>query len=112
MKIFFALFFVFFFSSLLYFFPGGLLSSLLGLRDSSSSPPICYRGVTSLSDCQYSAKEQSSAASSLLGGFGAAITTAFAHSATFGSVLCRPFAAHCIGYPVVTLGFGIKTHMW
>ncbi|KZC07268.1 PREDICTED: macoilin-1 [Dufourea novaeangliae] len=22
--------------------------------------------------------------------------------------LCRPFAAHCIGYPVVTLGFGFK----
>uniref|UniRef100_A0A914WUY7 Macoilin n=1 Tax=Plectus sambesii TaxID=2011161 RepID=A0A914WUY7_9BILA len=24
--------------------------------------------------------------------------------------LCRPFAAHCIGYPVVTLGFGIKSY--
>ncbi|XP_033327416.1 macoilin-1 isoform X2 [Megalopta genalis] len=23
--------------------------------------------------------------------------------------LCRPFAAHCIGYPVVTLGFGFKS---
>lgn len=23
--------------------------------------------------------------------------------------LCRPFAAHCIGYPVVSLGFGFKT---
>lgn len=23
--------------------------------------------------------------------------------------LCRPFAAHCIGYPVVTLGFGLKS---
>ncbi|TPP60648.1 Macoilin-2 [Fasciola gigantica] len=23
--------------------------------------------------------------------------------------LCRPFAAHCIGYPAVTLGFGLKT---
>lgn len=25
--------------------------------------------------------------------------------------LCRPFAAHCIGYPVVTLGFGFKSHI-
>lgn len=25
--------------------------------------------------------------------------------------LCRPFAAHCIGYPVVTLGFGVKSYL-
>ncbi|XP_020299554.1 macoilin-1-like isoform X2 [Pseudomyrmex gracilis] len=25
--------------------------------------------------------------------------------------LCRPFAAHCIGYPVVTLGFGFKGYI-
>ncbi|QQP50771.1 Macoilinlike [Caligus rogercresseyi] len=25
--------------------------------------------------------------------------------------LCRPFAAHCIGYPVVTLSFGIKSYV-
>lgn len=25
--------------------------------------------------------------------------------------LCRPFAAHCIGYPVVTLGFGLKSYI-
>ncbi|XP_053201891.1 macoilin-like isoform X2 [Panonychus citri] len=25
--------------------------------------------------------------------------------------LCRPFAAHCIGYSVVTLGFGFKSHV-
>lgn len=25
--------------------------------------------------------------------------------------LCRPFAAHCIGYPVVTLGFGFKSYI-
>ncbi|XP_014204951.1 macoilin-1 isoform X2 [Copidosoma floridanum] len=25
--------------------------------------------------------------------------------------LCRPFAAHCIGYPVVMLGFGFKTYV-
>ncbi|KAK8754645.1 hypothetical protein OTU49_017002, partial [Cherax quadricarinatus] len=25
--------------------------------------------------------------------------------------LCRPFAAHCIGYPVVTLGFGLKSYV-
>ncbi|KAK3749587.1 hypothetical protein QZH41_019725 [Actinostola sp. cb2023] len=24
--------------------------------------------------------------------------------------LCRPFAAHCIGYPVVTLGYGVKSY--
>ncbi|XP_063487618.1 macoilin isoform X1 [Symphalangus syndactylus] len=24
---------------------------------------------------------------------------------------CRPFAAHCIGYPVVTLGFGFKSYV-
>ncbi|CAB3379015.1 Hypothetical predicted protein [Cloeon dipterum] len=25
--------------------------------------------------------------------------------------LCRPFAAHCIGYPVVTVGFGFKSYV-
>ena len=25
--------------------------------------------------------------------------------------LCRPFAAHCIGYPVVTWGFDIKGYI-
>jgi hypothetical protein len=25
--------------------------------------------------------------------------------------LCRPFAAHCIGYPMVTLGFGFKSYL-
>ncbi|XP_035686117.1 macoilin-like [Branchiostoma floridae] len=25
--------------------------------------------------------------------------------------LCRPFAAHCIGYPMVTLGFGVKSYI-
>lgn len=25
--------------------------------------------------------------------------------------LCRPFAAHCIGYPVVTFGFGFKSYV-
>ncbi|XP_064628490.1 macoilin-like [Lineus longissimus] len=25
--------------------------------------------------------------------------------------LCRPFAAHCIGYPMVTLGFGFKSYV-
>ncbi|XP_050298169.1 macoilin-1 isoform X2 [Anthonomus grandis grandis] len=25
--------------------------------------------------------------------------------------LCRPFAAHCIGYPIVTLGFGFKSYV-
>lgn len=25
--------------------------------------------------------------------------------------LCRPFAAHCVGYPVVTLGFGVKSYV-
>lgn len=25
--------------------------------------------------------------------------------------LCRPFASHCIGYPVVTLGFGFKSYI-
>lgn len=25
--------------------------------------------------------------------------------------LCRPFAAHCIGYPIITLGFGFKSYM-
>jgi hypothetical protein len=24
---------------------------------------------------------------------------------------CRPFAAHCIGYPMVTLGFGFKSYL-
>lgn len=29
----------------------------------------------------------------------------------FNLDFCRPFAAHCIGYPVVTLGFGFKTYV-
>ena len=24
---------------------------------------------------------------------------------------CKPFAAHCIGYPIVTLGFGFKSYI-
>uniref|UniRef100_A0A5K4FE10 Macoilin n=2 Tax=Schistosoma mansoni TaxID=6183 RepID=A0A5K4FE10_SCHMA len=30
-------------------------------------------------------------------------------SQPLGIDLCRPFAAHCIGYPVVTLGFSLKS---
>uniref|UniRef100_A0A1I8FJT7 Macoilin n=1 Tax=Macrostomum lignano TaxID=282301 RepID=A0A1I8FJT7_9PLAT len=29
----------------------------------------------------------------------------------FNVDLCRPFAAHSIGYPIVTLGFGFKTYL-
>lgn len=32
-------------------------------------------------------------------------------STQFQLDLCRPFAAHCIGYPVVTLGFGFKSYV-
>lgn len=32
-------------------------------------------------------------------------------SLPFNLDLCRPFAAHCIGYPVVTLGFGAKSYV-
>ncbi|XP_029648235.1 macoilin-like [Octopus sinensis] len=32
-------------------------------------------------------------------------------SLPFNLALCRPFAAHCIGYPVVTLGFGFKSYI-
>ncbi|XP_013390620.1 macoilin [Lingula anatina] len=32
-------------------------------------------------------------------------------SLPFNLDLCRPFAAHCIGYPVVTLGFGFKSYI-
>lgn len=28
-----------------------------------------------------------------------------------GLELCRPLAAHCVGYPVVTLGFGVKSYV-
>ncbi|KAJ0174844.1 hypothetical protein K1T71_009952 [Dendrolimus kikuchii] len=28
-----------------------------------------------------------------------------------GGELCRPLAAHCVGYPVVTLGFGVKSYV-
>lgn len=45
-----------------------------------------------------------------IGGFGVALMTAFAHSSSLTSDLCRPFAAHCVGYPVVMLGFGLKTY--
>uniref|UniRef100_A0A9J2PLX6 Macoilin n=1 Tax=Ascaris lumbricoides TaxID=6252 RepID=A0A9J2PLX6_ASCLU len=87
---------------------GGVLSSWLGLRDSPSSGGASESGGT------VSARECSSRAfssSSVLGGFGVALTAAFAHSSSLTSDLCRPFAAHCIGYPVVTLGFGLKTYM-
>ncbi|BFZ10016.1 hypothetical protein BsWGS_13056 [Bradybaena similaris] len=32
-------------------------------------------------------------------------------SLPFNLDLCRPFACHCIGYPVVTLGFGFKSYV-
>ncbi|CAG5131273.1 unnamed protein product, partial [Candidula unifasciata] len=32
-------------------------------------------------------------------------------SLPFNLDLCRPFACHCIGYPVVTLGFGFKSYI-
>jgi len=32
-------------------------------------------------------------------------------SAPFNLDLCRPFAAHCIGYPVVSLGYGFKSYV-
>ncbi|KAI5636575.1 macoilin family domain-containing protein [Phthorimaea operculella] len=28
-----------------------------------------------------------------------------------GGELCRPLAAHCVGYPVLTLGFGVKSYV-
>lgn len=34
-----------------------------------------------------------------------------AKSIPFSIDLCRPFAAHCIGYPVVSLGFGVKSYI-
>lgn len=45
-----------------------------------------------------------------IGGLSVALMAAFAHSSSLTSDLCRPFAAHCIGYPVVMLGFGLKTY--
>ncbi|XP_065649008.1 macoilin-1 isoform X2 [Hydra vulgaris] len=32
-------------------------------------------------------------------------------SVPFNLDLCRPFAAHCIGYPVVSLGYGFKSYI-
>ncbi|VDK48642.1 unnamed protein product [Anisakis simplex] len=113
---------------------GGVLSSWLGLRDSSScgavsTPELGLASVggtlTPGRECVSSSSSSSSpssasstsrsfsssSSSSMLGGFGVALTAAFAHSSSLTSDLCRPFAAHCIGYPVVTLGFGLKTYM-
>ncbi|KHN80400.1 Macoilin-2 [Toxocara canis] len=94
---------------------GGVLSSWLGLRDSRSSGAVSASEPGSSSGGTVSGRECGSRAfsssSSVLSGFGVALTAAFAHSSSLTSDLCRPFAAHCIGYPVVTLGFGLKTYM-
>ncbi|VDK36757.1 unnamed protein product [Gongylonema pulchrum] len=99
--------------STLDFLTGGSLSSWLGFRQFSHGE---------LAEIGDSSRERRPApeaprifgsaatAGGFLGGFGVALTAAFAQSPSLTSDLCRPFAAHCIGYPVVTFGFGLKTY--
>uniref|UniRef100_A0A0R3S1Q3 Glycerophosphocholine acyltransferase 1 n=1 Tax=Elaeophora elaphi TaxID=1147741 RepID=A0A0R3S1Q3_9BILA len=89
--------------STLNFLTGGMLTKWLELSNgevvASDSSKECYPPARFVNP-----------AGGFLGGFGVALTAAFAHSSSLTSDLCRPFAAHCIGYPVVMLGFGLKTY--
>lgn len=87
---------------------GGFITNWLGLRvDPGSGLEI----DESSRNFQTSARVISSSTSDgILGGFGVALTAAFTHPSLLTSDLCRPLAAHCIGYPVITLGFGLRTY--
>ncbi|CAG9539199.1 unnamed protein product [Cercopithifilaria johnstoni] len=93
--------------STLNFFTGGLLTNWLELHDLSTSGEMV--ASDSSKEC-YPPARFVNPVSGYLGGFGVALMAAFAHSSSLTSDLCRPFAAHCIGYPVVMLGFGLKTY--
>ncbi|VDN03247.1 unnamed protein product [Thelazia callipaeda] len=95
-------------ASTLNFLTGGLLANSLGLQDVSIGGEIVESDLSK--DCSTSARFSNSA-SGILDSLGVALMTAFTHSSSLSSDFCRPFAAHCIGYPVVTLGFGLKTYI-
>ncbi|VDK73047.1 unnamed protein product [Litomosoides sigmodontis] len=93
--------------STLNFLTAGLLTNWLELHDLSTSGEVV--ASDSSKEC-YSPARFVNPFGSFFGGFGVALMAAFAHSSSLTSDLCRPFAAHCIGYPVVMLGFGLKTY--
>ncbi|EFO28402.2 hypothetical protein LOAG_00091 [Loa loa] len=92
--------------STLNFLTGGVLTNWLE-RDLSTNIEM----VTSVSpkEC-YPPARFVDPVSGFLGRFGISLVTAFTHSSSLTSDLCRPFAAHCIGYPAIMLGFGLKTY--
>lgn len=99
--------------SALNFLTGGLLTNWLGLRDGPTGEIVESSEQSSSRECQPPPARVFGGAVStggFLGGFGIALAAAFARS-SLTSDLCRPFAAHCIGYPVVTFGFGLKTYL-
>ncbi|KAL3998271.1 Transmembrane family protein [Acanthocheilonema viteae] len=93
--------------SALNFLTGGLLTNWLEFHDLSTNGEMV--ASDSSKEC-YPPARFVNPIDSFLGGFGVALMAAFAHSSSFTSDICRPFAAHCIGYPVVMLGFGLKTY--
>uniref|UniRef100_A0A915Q572 Macoilin n=1 Tax=Setaria digitata TaxID=48799 RepID=A0A915Q572_9BILA len=95
------------FGSTLNFLTGGLLANWLELRNLPTTSGVAESD--SSKEC-YSPSRFVNPIGGFLGGFGVSLMGAFTHSSSFTSDLCRPFAAHCIGYPVVMLGFGLKTY--
>ncbi|VDK61859.1 unnamed protein product [Onchocerca ochengi] len=93
--------------STLNFLTGGVLANWLELRDLPASNEVV---TTDFSKECYPPSRFVNPIAGFLGGFGITLTAAFTHSSWLTSDLCRPFAAHCIGYPVVMLGFGLKTY--
>uniref|UniRef100_A0A8R1TZT1 Macoilin n=1 Tax=Onchocerca volvulus TaxID=6282 RepID=A0A8R1TZT1_ONCVO len=93
--------------STLNFLTGGVLANWLELRDLPTSNEVV---TTDFSKECYPPSRFVNPIAGFLGGFGITLTAAFTHSSWLTSDLCRPFAAHCIGYPVVMLGFGLKTY--
>lgn len=83
------------------------MTNWLELRDLSTSNEVI--ASDSPKEC-YPPTRLVNPVGGFLGHFGVALMTAFAHSPSLTSDFCRPFAAHCIGYPTVMLGFGLKTY--
>uniref|UniRef100_A0A1I8EY38 Macoilin n=1 Tax=Wuchereria bancrofti TaxID=6293 RepID=A0A1I8EY38_WUCBA len=88
------------------FLTGGILTKWLELRDLSTNSEVTS---DSSKEC-YPPARFVNPVGNFLGRFGVALMAAFAHSSSLTSDICRPFAAHCIGYPVVMFGFGLKTY--
>ncbi|MCP9260035.1 Macoilin-2 [Dirofilaria immitis] len=89
------------------FFTGGIFANWLELHDLSTSSEMV---TTDFSKECYPSPRFVNPTGNSLGDFDVALTAAFAQSSSLTLDLSRPFAAHCIGYPVVMLGFGLKTY--